>query len=87
MLLWALYPSNPYGYYLLLRIVVFSIFVYLFYNAYHIQNDKHLWLYGISGIIYNPFLRIHLTRSLWSIVNILTVIIFIYSMVKSHKFD
>lgn len=38
MLLWALYPENPYGYYVLLRLVCCPIFAYLANRPIHRTN-------------------------------------------------
>ena len=80
MLLWALNPSNPYGYYILLRYVCFTVFLYLTYLAY--ENDKFnwIWIMGISTLIYNPIIRIHLNREIWSIINVISIVIVLTSI-------
>lgn len=72
MLLWALNP-NPYDYYILLRWVCCGVFAYLTYQA--IERGKHgwAWILGITSVLYNPIIRVHLNRDLWSIINIITV--------------
>jgi uncharacterized membrane protein YhaH (DUF805 family) len=75
MLLWALNPENPYGYYVLLRIVLCAICAFLAFRAHAIGNDKWVWVLGVTAAIYNPILRIHLTREIWSVVNIATVVV------------
>lgn len=75
MLLWALNPENPYGYYLLLRIVLCAICAFLAFCALEIGKDKWVWILGVTAVIYNPIIRIHLTREIWSVVNIATVVV------------
>ncbi len=75
MLLWALNPETPYGYYLLLRIVICGICAFLAYRALKIGNDKWAWILGVTAVIYNPIFPIHLTREIWSVVNIATVVV------------
>lgn len=73
MLLWALYPGNPYKYYTFLRIVCCGVFAFLAAAAY--EQRRYFWtvLLGIVAIIYNPILPVHLTRGVWSILNLLTI--------------
>lgn len=75
MLLWALNPGNPYGYYVLLRWVCCGIFVYLTVQAAIRQKQGIAWTLGVTALIYNPILRIHMTREIWSVVNIITIAI------------
>ena len=74
MLLWALNPDNPYGYYILLRWVCCGIFAFLAIRA--IENKEKpgwVWILGIMAVVYNPIIRIHLTREIWSIINVITI--------------
>lgn len=75
MLLWALNPENPYSYYVLLRIVICTICAFLAFCALEIGNDKWVWILGVTALIYNPIIRIHLTREIWSVVNIATIVV------------
>ncbi|MFH1008648.1 MAG: DUF6804 family protein [Candidatus Latescibacterota bacterium] len=56
MLLIALNPSNPYGYYILLRWVCCAAYAYLLFQA--IDQDKQplAWVLGVTAIVYNPIL-------------------------------
>lgn len=73
MLLWALYPENPYGYYVLLRIVSFGIFAYLAFLAYEARSTNLAWLLGFVAVVYNPVIRVHFPREIWSAVNVVTI--------------
>lgn len=73
MLLWALNPENPYGYYVLLRFVCCAVFAYLALQAQVQQKSGWVWVLGVTAAIYNPFIRIPLGRDIWSVVNIVTV--------------
>lgn len=75
MLLWALNPDNPYGYYVLLRFVCCAVFAYLTVQAIRYQNERWAWILGVVAAIYNPFIHLALNRELWSIVNIVTAVI------------
>ena len=79
MLLWALNPENPYGYYIFLRFVCCAVFAYLTVQAIGQQKEKWAWVFGVTAAIYNPFVRVALGRELWSVVNIATVVIAVSS--------
>jgi len=80
MLLWALVPSNPYGYYILLRWICFGIFGYLTYLSFNQSKDGWAWLLGVNIVIYNPIFRVHLDRELWSIINVISILILLASI-------
>ena len=80
MLLWALYPGNPYGYYTLLRLVCCGIFAYLAVQAVLLNIQGWSWVLGITAVVYNPIIPIHLTRGIWSVVNIVTIGIAVVSI-------
>ena len=73
MLLWALIPDNPYGYYVLLRWVCCGIFAYLAVQALAQEMQGWTWILGITALLYNPIFRVHLTREIWSVVNLVTI--------------
>ena len=73
MLLWALNPRNPYGYYILLRWVCCGVFAYVAFQAFSREQRGWVWILGITAVIYNPILPVHLTREIWSLVNIVTI--------------
>lgn len=73
MLLWALNPENPYGYYILLRWVCCGVFAYLAFKGYEQGQQGWVWVLGITAAVYNPIFRVHLTREIWSVVNVVTI--------------
>ena len=81
MLLWALNPSNPYGYYILLRWVCCAVFAYLASQANASKKQDWVWILGVTAAVYNPILPLHLTREIWSVVNIVTIGIAVASVI------
>ena len=73
MLLWALVPANPYGYYILLRWICCGVFAYLAFQALDQKRQGWTWVLGITAAVYNPIIRVHLTREIWSVVNVITI--------------
>ena len=87
MLLWALNPGNPYGYYILLRLVCCGVFVFLALQALAHEMRGWTWVLGITALVYNPFFRVHLTREIWSVVNVVTIVIAVASIVRLPRQD
>ena len=73
MLLWALNSENPYSYYILLRWVCCPIFAYLAFRGHEFGQRDWVWVMGVTAAVYNPILRVHLTREIWSVVNVVTI--------------
>jgi hypothetical protein len=73
MLLWALKPGNRYGYFILLRWVCCAVFAFLTFQALTQKKQAWVWILGVTAVVYNPIVRIHLTREIWSIVNVITI--------------
>jgi len=69
MLLWALYPDNPYGYYILLRWIVCPCLAFAAAQAFKLEKISLVWVLGVTAAIYNPILPLHLNRGLWSVLN------------------
>lgn len=74
MLLWALYPDNPYGYYNLLRVICCAVCVYLCVQGIVLENKTWPWILGVTAVIYNPIIPVKMARAIWTVVNILTII-------------
>jgi len=75
MLLLAILPW-PYGYYLLLRIVIFFVFGYYFFRFRKqcklSKREMPPWVWAVGGfaLLFNPFFPAHLFRLLWAIFNL-----------------
>jgi len=60
----------PYGYYTLLRIVGAGIFTWSAIINYKKGNQSLLWASGLLALLFNPFMKIHLTKELWVFIDI-----------------
>jgi hypothetical protein len=66
----------PYGYYLLLRVIVFFVFGYFFFRFRRLakihNRELPVWVWTVGGfaILFNPFIPAHLFRLLWAVFNI-----------------
>jgi hypothetical protein len=39
-----------------------------------------VWVLGVTAAIYNPIIRVHLTREIWSVLNVGAVIVALMSV-------
>lgn len=85
LLLIAFNPANPYSYYILLRWICCAAFAYLAFVTYKEGKQEWVWILGVTALVYNPFFPIHLNRKLWSVINIITIIIAASSLVFFRK--
>lgn len=75
----------PYDYYVLLRIFICissSILSFRFYNR---QNTSWAFTFGIIAFLFNPVLPVHLTKSIWVVLDIIAAFIFFYSSTIINK--
>jgi hypothetical protein len=77
----------PYGYYVFLRIVLCFAAAYLAWSEHQEAKSINAWIVGlvILAILYNPFVPIHLTREIWSVINLATVFFLGAHMIKRYR--
>jgi hypothetical protein len=81
----------PYGYYQLLRVVVFAVCAYHTYIYYSRVSTKGeeipswVWALGGIAILFNPFVPVHLPREIWMVFNIITGLVLIKSVRWGRK--
>jgi hypothetical protein len=72
----------PYGYYQLLRVVIFCASAYLALTERKRQSGLWLWAFIASALIYNPVAKLALGRDLWGWVNLATIVLFAAHFMK-----
>ena len=87
LLVWALYPENPYAYYILLRWICCPIFVFLAVQASENGQNGWVWAFGVTAVLYNPIFPVHLNREIWSVLNIATIVLLAISVVRLKRWD
>ncbi len=83
LIIFLLYASSElphYSYYILLRVVVFSNGIFGSYISYKIDKQEWIFIFGTISLLFNPLIPIHLTKNLWSYVDLITAGIFVISM-------
>ncbi|TAN37455.1 MAG: hypothetical protein EPN23_05550 [Verrucomicrobia bacterium] len=80
LLIVALFPM-PAGYDLFLRIALCMLFGLIF--AVHIERGAKVWplICGAVIVLYNPIIRVHLTRAVWFGIHLATIIMVVISAV------
>ena len=76
----ALFGGWPYGFFTLLRFVVFAISVYVAWMSYETKKEKWVWIFGFLAVLFNPFIVIHLNREAWSVIDFIVGIFMIISV-------
>jgi hypothetical protein len=70
-LLVAPFYGWPYGFFTLLRFVLFVSSAYVAWIAYQVQKEKWIWIFGFLAVLFNPFIIIHLDRETWNIIDLI----------------
>ncbi|MFH1536907.1 MAG: DUF6804 family protein [Patescibacteria group bacterium] len=79
-LLLAMLDGWPYGFFTMLRFVVFGSSAYVAWMAYEAKKDKWVWIFGFLAVLFNPFIVIHLNREVWSIIDFIVGVFLISSI-------
>jgi len=72
----------PYGYYQLLRVVIFAAGIYcgvVLRNS-SVTTDQNLsWAMFGAALVFNPFLPVYLPREVWSVLDLVAAGVFGYT--------
>lgn len=82
----ALFDAWPYGFFTILRFVVFTATTYVAWMAYQRQKEKWVWIFGFVAVLFNPFFPVHLNRETWVVID-LVVGIFLLTTAFFLKLD
>lgn len=78
----ALFPGWPYGYYTLLRLVVFVTSCLITIAAYKMQQQGWVVGAGMIALLFNPFIPVHLDKATWRILDLIVAFIFAILLFK-----
>ncbi len=78
----AIPRGMPYDYFVVLRLVNFAIFGFL---SYTVRKRYETWMIILGGLalLFNPFIPLHVSKSVWIVLDIGTVLVAIVFFVKS----
>jgi len=72
----ALLPL-PYGYYQFLRIAITVASGFVAYSAFSNSNQGWAIGFGAICILFNPFIPIHLSKSMWAPIDVVVALVFL----------
>lgn len=73
----------PYGFYIFVRFAA-AAFCYFAFYADQIGNKERMSLFFILAILFQPFLKIPLGRTIWIIVDISVALYLLYLLFKTR---
>lgn len=82
----ALFDGWQYGFFTILRFVVFATTTYVAWMAYGVQKEKWVWIFGFVSVLFNPFFPVYLDRGNWVVID-LVVGIFLSATIFFFKLD
>jgi uncharacterized membrane protein YdcZ (DUF606 family) len=82
----ALFDGWQYGFFTLLRFIVFATTAYVAWMAYEAQREKWVWIFGFIAVLFNPFFLIHLDRDTWVVIDFI-VGLFLFVTIFTFKLD
>lgn len=65
----ALFDGWEYGFFTILRFVVFATTAYVAWMAYVAQKERWVWIFGFVAILFNPFFPVYLDRDTWVVID------------------
>ncbi len=84
-LLFLCLAPMPYGYYELVRFVAMSGFVFLGYQFYKEKNEALCFVYLSLALLFQPFIKIALSREIWLMVDVVVAIFLVISVLFTAK--
>ena len=79
LLFLAMIEGWPYGFFTLLRLVVFGTTGYISWLAYKTEQQSWTWIFGFIALVFNPIIPLHLGRDLWMVIDLLVAVFLIIS--------
>lgn len=70
MLLLAIPPIWPYGYYTLLRLVVCGTASFIAYRSHKLHRQFLTYITGFLALLFNPIIPVHLDKEFWGILDL-----------------
>ena len=75
----------PYGFYTLVRFVSAFAFAYISYDYFKSKKDGLGFIFAALALLFQPFFKIALGRTIWNIVDVIVAIGLIYLIVSAFR--
>jgi Family of unknown function (DUF6804) len=87
LLLTAAFLPWPYGYFGVLRLVVFGACVFLAYREYSAASTLGGWAFtlGVTALFFNPLLPVHFARAIWITIDLAVTGLLVFHLVKRRS--
>jgi presenilin-like A22 family membrane protease len=82
ILLFGCLLNLPYGYYQFVRFIAMTGFSYLALEANHKNQNKQLFVYVVLALLFQPYIKIVLGKTIWNVVDVIVAIGLIISLLK-----
>jgi len=79
--------NMPYGYYQFVRFISMCGFTYLAYSSNEVNKKNEAFVYIGLAILFQPFIKIALGRTIWNVVDLIVGIGLIVSLFQSKRKD
>lgn len=66
-----------YGFFTILRFVVFATTAYVAWLAFESKKEKWVWLLGFVAVLFNPFIPIFLEHETWMVIDFVVAVLLI----------
>jgi hypothetical protein len=77
----------PYGYYQLVRFLAMAAFAFLSYESYERGQKGQILMYICLALLFQPFLKVHLGRTLWNLVDVLVAAYLLLSLQNQQQIN
>jgi hypothetical protein len=77
--------NMPYGYFQFVRFTAMVGFAYLAFSANEQNSKNEMLIYIALSILFQPFLKIALGRTIWNIVDLIVGIALLISVINQSK--
>jgi hypothetical protein len=74
----------PYGYYTFLRLVACGVFAFLAYIFAYKRGRFLPYIFGGLALLFNPFIKIHLPKEVWVVVDIASAVLLLATSKRVH---
>lgn len=84
LLLICLLPM-PYGYFILVRFITMGAFAFFAFAYYEKKHMPLVFIFGSLALLFQPFIRITLGRTIWNIVDVVVAILLMILWYQERK--
>lgn len=75
----------PYGFYQFVRFAAMVGFAYLAYSANEQSNRNEMFVYMALAILFQPFIKLALGRTMWNIIDVIIAIGILLSITQEKE--